>query len=527
MDKEKTFTTQEKWLHRLILILITIQPLIDLDYLVYDWLNQYGLPRPSTVMRFVILPVLIIAAYFVHDKNKKRTGILAGIYAVLFVVYFYLHDKQAAGLVERLDFTDNFQYSRWGELTYCLTLLAPVVFIYAIYHEHFSMKELKNMALFESGIISVPIVLGDLYVFGVSTYYGNTVGNIFTWFDDIYQWYHPRTLASKFFFNEGNTIGILLFMILPLLYYFFSISETKKEKRNIFILIVVQSFAMQMLATRVATYGAVVVPGLFLVLYALDHLFVHKAKMAGNVVIGCLSALAVFALLLPRTPAVENQHVDAVNDTALLHNGIAAESLARMEEAKDLIPGTPEYINFYVFMFEAYGINGRYIQSVPSQYYTKYYSYQHDPKFWVDVMNMDVYDRVNGRQIETIFTKYKYQNLTMAEKILGMGYSTFNAGSIVLERDFVMQVYLLGYAGELLLLGPWVALILYGVVMFLKYHREMLTLENVILAVSLGAGMGSAYLSGHMLDQFVTTVFAALLTAILLNHIAEAKKCHR
>ena len=108
-----------------------------------------------------------------------------------------------------------------------------------------------------------------------------------------------------------------------------------------------------------------------------------------------------------------------------------------------------------------------------------------------------------------------------------MGYSTFNAGSIVLERDFVMQVYLLGYAGELLLLGPWVALILYGVVMFLKYHREMLTLENVILAVSLGAGMGSAYLSGHMLDQFVTTVFAALLTAILLNHIAEAKKCHR
>jgi hypothetical protein len=33
---------------------------------------------------------------------------------------------------------------------------------------------------------------------------------------------------------------------------------------------------------------------------------------------------------------------------------------------KDLIPGTPEYINFYVYMFEAYGINARYIQSVPS-----------------------------------------------------------------------------------------------------------------------------------------------------------------
>jgi hypothetical protein len=36
-------------------------------------------------------------------------------------------------------------------------------------------------------------------------------------------------------------------------------------------------------------------------------------------------------------------------------------------------------------------------------YYTKYYSYQHDPKFWVDVTFMPVFDRVNGRQIETIF----------------------------------------------------------------------------------------------------------------------------
>lgn len=527
MKEEKTITKQELWLHRLIMILIVIQPLIDLDYLVYEWLNQFGLPRPSTIMRFIILPLLIIASYFIHERNRKRTALLAGIYALLFVVYFFLHDRQADGLVERLDFTDNFQYSRWTELTYCLTLLAPVVFIYAVYHEHFSMKELRDMVLFESGLVSIPIVLGDLYVFGVSTYYGNTVGNLFSWFHGIYQWYHPRTLASKFFFHEGNTIGILLFMILPLLYYFFSIAEDKNEKRKIFLLILVQSLAMQMLATRVATYGAVLMPVLFLVLYVADRCFIHKDRIAKTIVIGCLCTSAIFGVLLPHTPAVENQHVDAVNDTALLHNGVAAESLARMEEAKDLIPGTPEYINFYVFMFEAYGINGRYIQSVPSQYYTKYYSYQHDPKFWVDVMNMDVYDRVNGRQIETIFTKYKYQNLSAAEKILGMGYSTFNAGSIVLERDFVMQVYLLGYAGEILLLGPWIALLLYGFVMFLKYHREMLTLENVVLAISLGAGMGAAYLSGHMLDQFVTTIFAAVITAILLNHVAEAKQCHR
>ena len=123
------------------------------------------------------------------------------------------------------------------------------------------------MVLFLSGIISIPILIGDLYVFADSTYYGKTVGNVFSWFSGIYSWYHPRTLASKFFFNEGNTIGILLFMILPLMYYFFASAETKKERKKILFLIVIQSMAMQMLATRVATYGAVMMPLIFSVFY--------------------------------------------------------------------------------------------------------------------------------------------------------------------------------------------------------------------------------------------------------------------
>jgi hypothetical protein len=309
-----------------------------------------------------------------------------------------------------------------------------------------------------------------------------------------------------------------------MLYYFWDKETDKKRRKKILVLILLQSLAMQMLATRVATYGAVLMPLMYLVLKALDFL-VHKTKPQKAVVALCLVCTGVFGLMLSHTPAVENQRVDAINDTALLHNGIAAESLERLKEGEDLIPGTPEYINFYVFMFEAYGINGRYIQSVPSQYYTKYYSYQHDPKFWVDVMNMDVYDRVNGRQIETIFTKYKYKNLTFAQKFLGMGYSTFNAGSIVLERDFVMQWYLLGYVGEVLLIGPWLFLMIYGLVQFVRYRKKLVNLENMVLVVSLGAGMGAAYLSGHVLDQFMTTVYLAMITALLLNHIEEQKIC--
>lgn len=516
---------QEKILHRLILILIMIQPVIDLDYLLYDFLDQYGLPRPATIIRFLVIPALVIWSFFLKDKNKKRTFLFTAVYLVLFAGYFVLHCRQAQALYERLDLTENFQFNTWQELTYCLTLVIPYFVAYIIYNEKIDNREIRSLVLFLSGIISFPIVIGDLYVFADSTYYGMTVGNVFSWFSGIYDWYHPRTLASKFFFNEGNTIGILLFMLLPVLYYFLSTAEDKKERRKIAVLIFVQSVAMQMLATRVATYGAVMIPLLFLVLYFFDSLVLKHQKLQKNIIIVSLVSTAVFGGMLNMTPAVQNQKVDAVNDVALLHNGAAAEGMERLADGENLVRGSEEWRNFYVFMFETYGINARYIQSVPSMYYTEYYSYQHDPEFWSDVaLKIPVFDRVNGRQVETIFTKYKYQNLTSKEKILGMGYSTFMNGSIVLERDFVMQIYLLGYAGELLCILPWVFVVLYGLYGFIRYHKQMFTLENMILAVSLGAGLGSAYLSGHTLDQFVTTIFMALLTAVLLNRIHSAKE---
>lgn len=514
---------QEKLLHILVIVFLAIQPIIDMDYLIYDFLDQFGLPRLSTILRFVVVPLLLIFSFILRDKKKKRTFIAIGTYGVLLLVYFVLHAKQAASLVERLAFTDNFYFNTFQELTYVLTLVIPYFLVYLIYNENFNEKEVKLITCILSASISITILIGDLFVFAKSTYYGYTVGNIFTWFNGIYQAYHPRTLASKFFFNEGNTIGILLFMILPMMYYFFYREENKKNKIYLASLIFIQSLSMQMLATRVATYGAVVMPVLFLAIYLFTVLITKTEKFQKTICFVTVIFAAIFAMILSMTPAVQNQKVDAKNDTALLHNGMADLGKEELANADDLVPGSVEYINFYVYMFETYGINARYIQSVPSMYYTEYYSYQVDPKFWVDVTFMPVFDRVSGRQIETIFFNYKYQNLTQKEKLLGMGYSTFMNGSIVLEQDFKQQIYTLGYIGELLCVLPWIFVIFYGLYHFIRKFKKLFTLDNLVMAVSAAAGLGGAWLSGHMLDQFITTTYLALLVAMLLHHIKEAE----
>ncbi len=514
----------EKLLHRLILLFVAVQPLIDMDYLFYEQLDALGLPRFSTVIRFLILPALVLWSFILREKNKKRTFGIALVYGILFLVYFVLHCRQAEGLVERLWLTDNFKFSMFQELTYCLTLCLPYAVIYICYHEHPDTAEWKSLVLFCAAIISIPIVVGDLYVFARSTYYGDTVGNFFSWFSGIYDWYHPRTLASKFFFNEGNTVGILLFMLLPLVYACFAAETDRKKKWYIFGLIIVQSLAMQMLATRVATYGAVVMPLLFAGVYLIDALLLKHRRAEWKTILACIVCAGAFGFILNWTPAVQNQRVDAKNDVALLNNGAIKFAADDLKRAEDLVPGSEEWINFYVYAFETYGINARYIQSVPSMYYTEYYSYQHDPWFWYHVcMDIPVFDRVSGRQIETIFFNYKYENLTGPEKLLGMGYSTFMNGSIVLEKDFVQQIYTLGYAGEVLLVLPWVGIMLYGAWMFIRYRKQLWNLENFCFVIALGCGFGGAWLSGHFLDQFVTTVFTAFATAVLLNKVEEAK----
>ena len=72
--KDETRNKIVRLLHGLIIVLIAIQPLIDMDYLFYEFLDSFGLPRFSTVLRFLILPALVILSFVLREKKKKQTN---------------------------------------------------------------------------------------------------------------------------------------------------------------------------------------------------------------------------------------------------------------------------------------------------------------------------------------------------------------------------------------------------------------------------------------------------------------------
>ena len=82
MTKIKSVFHSHKAMKGFVLLLFIIQPLIDLDYLIYPFLDQFGIPRPSTIIRFLIIPLAVLWTFFLADKNKKKTLLFGGLYEI-------------------------------------------------------------------------------------------------------------------------------------------------------------------------------------------------------------------------------------------------------------------------------------------------------------------------------------------------------------------------------------------------------------------------------------------------------------
>ncbi|MDO4499697.1 MAG: O-antigen ligase family protein [Erysipelotrichaceae bacterium] len=505
--KENIFT--------LLFVLIALHPVIELDYLIG---NLISIPRLTTIVDFLVLPFIVLLAFYFFDKNKKRTLILFGIYAVIFGVYFLLHIKNAVVIADSIHLTENFFFSIGDEVIYTITMLLPLVYVYVFCLSDIGETIIKKITISLSCFIAIPIFISNLFVFGKSTYVGYTYDNFLSWFSlpfDMYD-FHPRKYATKFFFEEGNTIGILMLMILPFLYYFLYKETNNKKKVALGSLIVIQSLAMIMLSTRIATYCSALIPAAMLAIYIV--LLLLKIEKVQKLYICFLIFVTVLSgCIIPFGPAYQNQLIDAY-DYGFIKNEEDQRTEARdlLKDAEGLVKWTDEWRDFYVYMFEDYSFL---INVTPPIYYTTWYSYEHDPEFWVDlIFDYELEERVSGRQIETIFTKYKWDELNNNQKLTGFSFGTFMRGGILIERDFVQQYYSYGPVGVVLLMGAWMVLVAYcGLKLLFGFKKGHWTYFNIITMMSICMGFLSSYMSGHVFDELTTSLFISLLFAYLLK----------
>ncbi|MBR0462257.1 MAG: O-antigen ligase family protein [Erysipelotrichaceae bacterium] len=502
-----------------IFLIVAFHPLLELDYLLDGLLP---IPRLTTVINFIVLPLLVLLVFFAYEKNKKRIATMFGIYAAVFAVYYVIHCYSANNIQYTIYLTKNFYFSLYDETAYTLTLLLPLVYVYVFYLSDINERILKKICITLSATTSLPIFISNLFVFGMSTYAGYTKDSFLSWFSLPFdaKECHPRYYATKFFFEEGNTIGILMLMVLPFLYYFLYKEKDRKRKAVLTALIVIHSLSMIILSTRLATYTSAIIPAAMFIIYMV-LLFLKKETLQKSYIITLVAVILMTSVIIPYSPAYQNQLIDATNYQFIKEDDrIKEEARTNLKEGEKNPKWSEEWRNFYTYMFEAYV---SLINVTPPVYYTYYYDYKYDPEFWVRfIFDYELEERVNGRQLEAIFTRYKWNELSSAQKLTGLGYGTFMRGGIIIERDFVRQYYSYGPIGAILIMGGWIVLLAYtGIKLLLGYKRNKWTYLNISLFMSVCMGYLSSYVSGHTLDELTTSMFISLCLAYLIKELKK------
>lgn len=499
----------------LILALIALHPFIELDYLFVDFFDKMGLVRPTMIIDYIILPLLVIITYFLFEKRKKQVLIFALLYGLVFGVYTLLHMASAKGLVDTLYLPDSFIFSLFYELAYMVVLVLPLVYVWVVYRLEVSEAMFKKISITIASLMGFSILIANLFEFGLTTYnYENQInGNIFSWFSMPYDLSEnmAKFYPTKFYFEEGNTTSILMFINDCFIFYFF-LKETKLAKKiYLGALCFVHSLSMMIVATKVATYGALLVPVMVLVVYIV-LIFLHYERFKKSFVITTTLLIALVAYIIPYSPSYnmnikEEITEDGISDKATIKAMID-------EGASGLIKYSDEWFDYYTSMANKYH---KYIESAPELYYEEYYPDTFDPYFWVElVFEKSSKEISNGRNMELYINAYKWQSLSTYQRFLGLGYTTFMNGSVSLERDFVRTYYAYGYGGFVLMALPW--FIVWGALsikLLLSYRDHKWTMFNVLLMASISMAILVGLISGHAFDELSTSLFVALSCGVL------------
>lgn len=515
----------KKYLNKQSLIIFNIfillsQQFFDLDYIIYPFLDKFNLILPSTIFRFIILPLTVILSMYLLSNNKLKTFVFAIIYGLSVVIYFIFHHYNVLEFLNKVYFTSNFIYVPFKEFSYVLTLVIPIYFIYVYYLAKIDLKISLKIITYLSFLISILIVLSNLFLFGDSSYFGKTVANIFSWFTTKYDpyVYNPRFYSSIFFFPEGNTTGILLLSSFPLVVYNYL---NNNLKNRYLVIIIVQALAMTMIATRVSTYGTIIVP-ITIVLAYLFLSVIKREKVNFKFVFNLILVIILFSYITYHSPAQASIKVDQNNNSYVAENEkILSSRKDGLKGAISLKENTVEYRDFYIHYFED---NLFLIGYLPVDYYLYNYHYRNDPKFWVDfIFEYKLEERINARQFQEIFMNYKWQETDFKDKLLGMGWTPFMNSSTDLEKDFKIHYYSFGIIGFILLVSKWIILYIYSLVKTI-INMNNWNLFNCVVLLALGLGLLGGYVSGHSIDNFTTSIFFAYLMAMILNRVNNNEK---
>ena len=482
----------------LFLIFLIVQPFLDCYILYKDFvINLFGF-SPTTILRMVVIGIYFIFAFLNNTRGRK----IISLYGIILLIYMIIHHLVASSIDDNLIYS-TFKYSIVEELFYLIRIFLPAATVYIVYSMNYTKEEFKNVIKYVSIFVCIIIIVLNITGLALTSYGSHQIsGSIFDWFNPNFS---SNELASKGWFNSANQIGGLVIVLIILMEYFV-LNEHKKE--DFFTLIFLTISAM-MIGTRITSTGVCYVTILMYLSYFIVSLIKKKKiKFNSNFLIYELFFLIfIFAIygISPIVNCTDNNYACLLR----INNGLNSASNIKINKN---LKYTGDVCNFLP------------LTPTNPEYYEQIYPCNDNVSFWEEYAQNKTYKYANNRTLELLVTKDVYSKIANLKiNLFGMGRSRFLSAKVYLEKDVYVHYYTLGIIGIIIviIIPYFVPCLIILIKSLRKYEFDIYTIS---LCFSILITIAFSYMSGHIVDELIVSLYLGLVSGMILNSIYPKKE---
>ena len=465
-------------LEHIIYFYIIICPILDIASFLFR--NAFDTKISISTFLRPIIPI-ILAIYIFIKSNKKHKLILLGI-ASTYLVYGIVHlavtktfltGCSYGGIVQELQYVVN----------YTFLIFNLVVFYYLFINNNWrkdkeANKESKNTKVFNlrvSILIMCAIYIVSIYISiltGTSSYT-----------------YAEEQIGFKGWIESGNSLSAILcistFLILPL------IKDKKYRIYAIIVIILVGIFLVALIGTRVGLLGFFIAIAVFI---ALEVLFSkNKIAIVGFIILGV--AVITVGLVGSNTVKRRSQMNESQYDIIDEVTGEVGHMTGDMLDIKNsILDGTIQA----GFMSEA----------------------QQNA-----VLKLNEYastHNVAGNNTRFQQLIYNFYLVLEQKSILGILFGNgfeANFREMVMENELASLLFNFGIFGFLLYAGPFLAILIFGVIDVIKRLKKKLDTSYLMSISALGLLIILSYLSGYIFFNSSLIAIISVVGILILDGI--------
>jgi len=498
--QEQTKVKLDKWIQKLLIAFIILQPFLDIYMVLFDSKIQILGISLATIFRFSVVGILTLLTIAKCPKNRSTKCIIG--YGIVVLLYTIVHHMNALKVNDSL-MNENITYSFMSEFFYLARLTVPILLIYVIYELKLTYAQVKKMVISSVTIMSLVIILSNLAHMSYIAYsLDNNVirDSIVCWFQGNPKNYYWEELTSRGFFRSGNQISAILTMLLPITIY----AAAKEKKARYWIATFLQLLAMLMVGTRVSVLGGFGILVVMFVLYEFRNIVEKRGILQKNVICFLLLML-IFSGIYQISPFKMRTEYGIFHDAQVEMSA----PTQKKEEQKVLT-----YEEKKAFVEEKIKENEETLH-----YLNSIYSYEHDVEYWYQLVYELPVEQLNVNRtiVNLLYPRVMELNANPMDKWIGMSFDK-TSSLIWPERDFKTHYYSIGLLGMLIFLAPYFIIIAMSGIDILRHIKTKIKMRYLIFPMSLCIAVLAGYLSGHVFNEIFVTIYIALIAGICLNN---------